>query len=321
MKAASRDVLAVLAGTLQRQRHVITRHQALSAGLSAQMLKRRLRAGGPWQKLLPGVYLALTGIPTPEQKEMATLLYAGPGSVITGAAALRREGLPAPPSEIIDVLIPNDRKRRSTGFARVLRTTRMPDQVAVIAGRHYTMPARAVADAAHLMINLRDVRQLVASAVQTRRCTLDMLLDELASGPQRGSTPLRLALAEVAEGIRSVAEADLRDLIRRAGIPAPFFNASLYDATGALLAVADAWWPDAGVVTEVDSRAWHLSPQDWERTSARHARMTAHGILVLHFTPQQIRTQPNTVIAAIKDALAAGLARPPLPIQTRPAAA
>jgi len=75
---------------------------------------------------------------------------------------------------------------------------------------------------------------------------------------------LRLALAEVEDGIRSAAEADLRVLVRLAGLPSPLYNAELY-AGGRLVAVADAWWPDAGVAVEVDSREWHFSPGDWSR--------------------------------------------------------
>jgi hypothetical protein len=53
----------------------------------------------------------------------------------------------------------------------------------------------------------------------------------------------------------------------------------------------------------------------------RHARMSGHGILlVLHFTPRQIRTDRATVTGAITDTLAAGAARPVLPLQYRPAA-
>src|SRR6476646_2976836 len=48
----------------------------------------RLRRGGPWQTLLPGVYLAASGIPSMSQKEMAAVLYAGPGSLVTGPMAL-----------------------------------------------------------------------------------------------------------------------------------------------------------------------------------------------------------------------------------------
>ena len=85
-------------------------------------------------------------------------------------------------------------------------------------------------------------------------------------------------------------------------MPVPVFNARLYAGTE-LIAVADAWWPRQRVATEVDSREWHFSPEDWERTLRRHARMTAQGILVLHFTPKQIRTEPARVVAVIRAAL------------------
>jgi hypothetical protein len=88
------------------------------------------------------------------------------------------------------------------------------------------------------------------------------------------------------------------------------FNARLY-AGSIFIAVADAWWREAGVVGEVDSRAWHLSPDHWEHTMQRHARMSAHGIVVLHFSPARIRTDPAGVVADIKAALAAGQAPPP----------
>jgi hypothetical protein len=72
-------------------------------------------------------------------------------------------------------------------------------------------------------------------------------------------------------------------------------------------------------VAEVDSREWHLSPRDWERTLARHARMGSHGIIVLHFTPGQIRTRQHEVASNIRAALAAGEGRPPAPIRAVPA--
>ena len=74
---------------LDQQLDVISRQQALAVGLTKHALAHRIRAGGPWRGLLPGVYMAATGAPTTLQQEMAALLYAGPDSVITGAAALR----------------------------------------------------------------------------------------------------------------------------------------------------------------------------------------------------------------------------------------
>ena len=161
---------------------------------------------------------------------------------------------------------------------------------------------------------------MVADAVQLGRCTLNELADELRNGPIKGSAMFRSVLAEVADGIRSTAEGDLRDLIRTARLPMPLFNPSLY-LGDTFLAKPDAWWPDAGVAAEVDSREWHLSPEHWDRTRHRHTLMGAVGIIPLHFSPHDIRTDPATVIKRIKDALESGLNRPPLPIRTVPCSA
>ena len=128
---------------------------------------------------------------------------------------------------------------------------------------------------------------------------------------------MRSVLGEVADGIRSTAEGDLRDLIRTARLPMPLFNPSLYDGE-AWLGKPDAWWPDAGVAGEVDSRAWHLSPEDWDRTRRRHDRMAAAGIIVLHFSPRELRREPTKAAQMIGSAIDRGLTRPPLPIRTVP---
>ena len=175
-----------------------------------------------------------------------------------------------------------------------------------------------MADAALTLTASDDVRAIVADAVQRNRCTLPELTAELSRGPVRGSARFRQALAEVASGVRSVAEGDLRTLLRRGRVPIPYFNPRLFAGEG-FLAMPDAWWPDAGVAVEVDSREWHLSPADWERTLRRHAEMSAHGIIVLHFTPGQIKREPERVLAAIKKALASAAGRPALDIRTVPA--
>lgn len=111
---------------LGRQHQVIARGQALACGVTPGALRHRIRTGGPWQRLLSGTYLAATGTPTSEQKEIAALVYAGRGSVITGAAALRHHRIPAPYSPFITVLIPAGREAKNADFVRVWRTARMP---------------------------------------------------------------------------------------------------------------------------------------------------------------------------------------------------
>lgn len=91
---------------LAHQCGVISRRQVLGGGVTEDALRHRIRRGGPWQRLLPGVYLTVTGQPTGEQRLVAAMLYAGPVSYITGPAALRNYGIRGPATEIADVLVP-----------------------------------------------------------------------------------------------------------------------------------------------------------------------------------------------------------------------
>ncbi|HEY5985718.1 MAG TPA: hypothetical protein VIV12_04940 [Streptosporangiaceae bacterium] len=300
---------------LREQKLVVSRAQALACGMTLDMVRRRIREGGPWQRLLPGVYLTVTGAPTPVQKEVAALVYAGEDSVITGLAALGRHGVRVAGSERVTVLIPAPRSRKSQKFLKVWTTTRMPEYVYRDGPVRFVMPARAVADGIREIGGYRDVRAVVAAAVQQRLCGLGELSAELALGPVRGSAPLRRALAEVGCGIRSGAEGDFRDLLKGSGLPMPSFNVWLYASDGTFLGIADAWWEKAGVVVEVDSREWHLSPDDWERTLSRHRRMSACGIIVLHITPSQLQRDQVRVLADLAAALEAGRARPTLAVR------
>jgi len=311
---AGDDALRQLLG---QQLDVIARYQTLAVGVTASSLRHRLGLGGSWQRLLPGVYLAATGSPTFLQQEMAAILYAGPGSMITGLAAVRQHHIRGPATELVDVLIPASRKHRDTAFVRVHRTTRLPNRAWRIGPLRFALPARAVADAARDLTSLREVRAMVADAVQRRTCTVRALGEELSKGPSIGSRLLREALADVADGTRSAAEGDLKDLLAKSGLPMPLFNASIFDAQGTFIATPDAWWPERGVAVEVDSHEWHLSPHDHARTLDRQRRMGKYGIVVLPFTPKQIRTQPAEVLATIRQALETG--RPPLNIQTKAA--
>src|ERR1051326_5116025 len=157
---------ATLNATLARQYQVISRGQALASGMTKNALAHRLRAGGPWQRLLPGVFLAVTGAPANDQRDMAALLYAGPGSLLTGTAALRLWGVRAPNNSMIDVLIPDSKQRKSAGFVRIRPTARMPTEAFKTGPLRLAPLARAVGDAARSMSARTDVRALVATVVQ-----------------------------------------------------------------------------------------------------------------------------------------------------------
>jgi hypothetical protein len=296
---------------------VLSRHQVLSE-LSADALRHRIRPGGPWQRLLPGIYLTVTGQPTLRQLEIGALLFAGPDSAITGTAALRICKIRVPETSRVSVLVPADRKRTNCGYVTIHRTRRMPLRVTCDGPLRFAPAARAVADAVPSLASLADARAVVAGAVQNNRCSIAELTAELREGPVRGSARLRAILAEVRDGVRSVPEGDFRGLIIESGLPVALFNASLY-LHDRFLATVDAWWPESGVAVEIDSREWHLAPESWEYTMDRHRRLTAAGIRTLHLSPRELRAEPAKLIDQIGNALRTG--RPVAGVITVPAAA
>jgi hypothetical protein len=212
--------------------------------------------------------------------------------------------------------VPQDTRRSDVRFVRLHRTTVMPKTYNDGGFAPFAAPARAIADATRLMSDLTEVRALVAAGVQRRKVSIGQLAEELKAGPRQGSALLRQALTEVADGVRSTAEGDLRTLIKRLGLPEPVYNPCLYIGEE-FLASPDAWWQELGVAAEVDSKEYHLSPAQWARTMDRHALMTAQGILVLHFPPSKIRGDSRAVADQIRSALESS--RGPLPhIRTVP---
>jgi hypothetical protein len=292
---------------------VVSRAQAIACGVSRGRLDHLVRPGGRWQRILPGVYVTTNGAVIPDQRAMAALLHAGPKSMLTGAVAVRRHRVPCAGLNEVDVLVPADVRVRSTGFVRVIRTGRMPEKFFRTRQLRFALLDRAVADAARSMTRLGDVRAVVAEVVQHGRCDLVALIAELNEGPIAGSRFYRAALREAGTGIRSAAEGDFKTLIDGSGLEEPMYNAELYAADGNFIGIADAWWQRAGVVAEVDSREYHLSPDDYERTVLRHNRIAANGINLLHFLPSTVKSKPSTVIANLRGAIRNGNARPPLP--------
>lgn len=308
----------LLASTIREQRQVVTRSQVLACGLPRSTIDHKIAADGPWRALLPGVYLTITGTPTQEHREIAALLYAGDHSVLTGPSAVRRHNLRSPGASGVDVLVPPKVQRRSLDFVRLYRTERMPKTWYASGPVRFAEVHRAVADTARLLDSLGDVRTIIYEAVQRRACTVGQLITEANEGPSRGSSLLRAVLTEAVDGVRSGAESDFRTLLMRGRVPRPMFNAKLYTLNGTFIAMVDAWWDDAGVTAEVDSRAYHLSPAAQDRDRDRHDKLIAHGVFPLHFSPRRIRGEGEGVLRDIEAAIAKGRQRSRLPIVAIP---
>jgi hypothetical protein len=303
----------LLRRTLAAQHQVISRSQAVACGVPQSTVHLWTSPGGKWQKLLPGVYLTVTGKPTQEQRLVAARLYAGKRSAVTGPAAMRLHRLRSPGPDVIDVLIPWATRRQSIAFVRIHRTRRMPraHRTGAIV---FAAAARAVADAARQFTSFDDVRSIVAEGVQRRACSIAEIGVELEHGSSRDSALLRAALTEVRDGVRSVAEARFRERVLASDLPTPQFNVFLRAADGTDIGEVDAWWGEAGVSVEIDSQEYHFYREGWLKTDAKRGRLLKHGIFPHHIAPTRVERDWDGIYDELTASIKKGRLRPRLGI-------
>ncbi|MFJ9644618.1 hypothetical protein [Streptomyces sp. NPDC101206] len=292
----------------RRQLNLATRHQLTASGVPDGTVTSRTRPGGPWQRLLPRVYLLQTGPPDHRQRALAAVLYAaepaadplsGATAALTGGAALALLGIRDAPWTPADVLVRAPRKPAATAEVRPVPTTRWP-QTITVAGIPSTRPVRAAADFASRATDPDRVRAILAHVVQSGWCHPQDLYVELRTARLLRRPAIRAAAAELVAGIRSPAEARARDALTATDLPTPLWNARLYTPDGAFLASPDAYWPDEGVALEIDSAEYHYTRDAWQATLRRRLRLEAHGILVVSATPSMIRDTPDEVTRALR---------------------
>jgi len=98
-------------------------------GVGAKTIVDRT-AGGPWQRILPGLVLLHNGPPTWTQRVTAAVMYGGGEAMLTGRAGLALHGYStsAHHSQTM-LLIPHGSHRKDTSFVSVERTWRLPGAV------------------------------------------------------------------------------------------------------------------------------------------------------------------------------------------------
>ena len=279
---------------------ILTRDEALAAGHTRHQIAWFTGKGQRWQRVLPSVFATYTGPRAPRDRLVAALKYAGSSAALglwTAAALYGLRYVAA--SEYVHVVVPRSVRVASRDWLRVHPTTR-EFRTRRVDGLRVCTLARTTVDVCLAFKTLRDVRAVIGDVVQRGLATLDDLIRELAALPQNGSRKVRLAIDDAHSGTRSAPEGGLRDIVRRIGLPMPEFNVPLV-VPGFGKVIADALWRAERIIVEIDSREWHLSPADWERTMRRHNALQRAGYVVLHFPPSRIYGDPAGVAAEIRD--------------------
>jgi hypothetical protein len=169
--------------------------------------------------------------------------------------------------------------------------------------------------------SLDGVRDLISGVIQGGLCPLEEIRREVLSAARQRTSLSRHVLAEIGEGVRSVAEAKVREVLIASGIPSPEWNIRLTWPNSTLLLSPDAYWRDVAVALEIDSLAWHLDPESYRRTKRRERLLTGAGITVIAFTPTEILNDPDHCVEEIRAVLRHAANRSvPEGIVVRPAA-
>ncbi|MEU6573942.1 hypothetical protein [Streptomyces sp. NPDC046805] len=310
------------------RRRVLTAAQLESHGVPAADLDAQCRPGGPWQQVLPGVILLHPGPPTSEERLHAALLYAArepapcvpaqpsperphrpayPEAMITGLAALALHGFTSSPSLLaldrIDVLVPRDRRLRSTPAVRVVRTPAMPTPRQVT-GLPVAPVPRALADAVRELADAEAVRRLLTEAVRFEYCEPAQVVRELDRAKLMSRPHVADAVDSlVAEG-RAVAEHRLYEMVREFGLPDPVWNVDVRLPGGPHLGGLDAYWPEQAVALELDTRAPRQGEDAlWSEYARKREHLERLGITVVHVTPTKLRDAMELQAAVVRTAL------------------
>lgn len=301
---------------------VVTRAQLREAKVSDSSITTRCAPGGPWQWVLPGVYLLHNGHPSQLQRSLAALAYGGPGSLISGRVGLAAHGFGADAtSNEVHLLIPSGNHRASKSFVRIERTSRMPDAIKVGSLRVAPL-VRALADSTRAMRTDDRCTRLIAEVVQRGGATLGEIIRELEDGPRRYSALSNRIVRDLRDDAHSVAELHAQKLYARSGLPPMLHNVEIHTVDGRLLCIVDNWLDTVGLAWEIDSLAHHLSPAEHARTMARRTDMQGNGLIVLSHLPNEIRDHPDKVIADLRAHIdiASQRPRPPVTMRRRGAA-
>lgn len=289
------------------QHWVITSEQLLSLGFSRDAIKHRV-ATGRLHPIARGVYAVGRRALSREGRWMAAVLACGHGAVPAGGGCLTAAGahlshssaaallgIGAELPDCVEVSVRGDRGRRRRGI-RVHRRPGLRDEdVGFYERIPVTSPAQTILDMAARLPRI-ETERMVDEADRLDLIHPPELRAVLVGHPrQPGLGRLRAWLDRRTFRLtRSKLERWFLPLAARAGLPAPETKAWVngYEV--------DFHWPGLRLVVETDSLRHHRTPAQQSRDHERDQAHTAAGYTRLRFTHEQVRYEPDQVLATLR---------------------
>jgi hypothetical protein len=285
----------------RRQHGVVARRQLLEAGLTDEAVDHRLRSGR-LLRVRRGVYALGPAHLSQRGIWMAATLECGPTALLSHASAAALWGLSRARPGPVHVTIPVG-KEASGRDIRVHRTRRLDPVDRQVRERiPVTSVPRTLIDLAESE-EPRRLRRAVEEADRLGLLHFGELESAIKRHPgRRGTAPLRALLSDYTEAAptRSELEDRFLDLCREAGLPAPQTNVVVAGLE------VDAYWPEPGLVVELDGYRYHGGPDAHERDRERTLRLQDAGCEVRRFSWRQVTRKAARVEGSLRAELDRG---------------
>ncbi len=280
---------------------VISRCQALDAGLSGDAIKRRLHSGS-WQQLQRGVYATFTGQPPREAALWAALLRSGASAVLSHQTAAELDGLTDRTSPVIHVTVPAAQRIRGAPDLVIHRSSRI-----AIARHPALLPPRTrieetVIDLTQTARSADEAFHWLSRACGSRLTTASRLQVALSQRKQvHYRNELITGLTAIEDGVHSSLEYRyVRGAERPHKLPVARRQARI--TLGTARRYLDNFYEDFGVAVELDGHAAHLVHDRW-RDVHRDNALTRSGIITLRYNWTDITQRACEVAAEISAVL------------------
>ncbi len=309
---------------MSTQGGVFTRAQAISAGISADEVRRLLDARR-WVRVRRGTYTPseVWAAATLQERHVlglrAVVVKAAPQIVAsheTAAAVLGLE-LWEPSYDIVHVTRPDHSARLEAGV-RHHEAALPPDEVVSIAGLFVTSALRTGVDIAR-HVDLEHGVVAVDSALRLARAPVeDLRAIHLRCADWPGACNAGRAVTFADPRAGSVGESRTRFQVARVGLPEPETQVYIYDEQGWLVGIAD-FLIHGKTVLEFDGRVkYGLDGLDPEAMAARLAKEKAREDALRRLGYEVVRVvwadlyHPGRIAALVRAAMARAAATPPV---------
>ena len=295
--AAARAGVRRLVDLASKQFGVVTRADLATTEASWKWLRGRL-ATGEWNRVHRGVFRLGCRQPTLDEREMAALLAAGEGAVLSHFSAARRLGLEVRKGDSVHLTIPESRKAKVRG-AKVWRSRNFTSRDVANKGRfRMTNPARTMIDLASVLDD-GELRVAFDSAVRQNQANVGWISKMLTRhGPgRRGVGRLRALVDEYRQG-DEVSDSALESLgveLAKATGRKPQLHWNVRDGARHIAEV-DLAWPELQLCVEFDGWKTHGTRAAFVGDRARDRELFPLGWTVLRYTWDDVVRDPDATI-------------------------